>query len=155
MPGRPYGPPVSPWLRAWQGNGPPSPRCLSPPSHLKQETSGPQHEHSPAPRCTPDATQSSGSTSTQTKVFFSITLCILYLDISAICWHELFIDVGSRLPHTALWWVDAAPAPNLGKKNKQSEVYKTHMSLCIVSRTCIAAASCLTTRTPIYDHAQQ
>lgn len=40
---------------------------------------------------------------------------VFYLNICAICWHELFVDVRARLPHAALWWVHAAAAPNLHK----------------------------------------
>lgn len=56
MLGRPFGPPASPWLRAWRGSGPPSPHCLAPPSRPEQETSEPQREHSLAPLCTPEVT---------------------------------------------------------------------------------------------------
>lgn len=49
MPGRPCGPPVSPWRSAWLGSGSPSLRCPSLPSHPVLETSWPQREHSPGP----------------------------------------------------------------------------------------------------------
>lgn len=70
MLGRPYGPPVSPWLRAWQGSGPPSPHCLSPPSRPEQGTSGPQHERSLAPQCTPEVTWNSDNHQTSSRLFY-------------------------------------------------------------------------------------
>ena len=36
-----------------------------------------------------------------------------YLDISAICGHELLIDVGPSLPDVALWRIHTAATPYL------------------------------------------
>ena len=36
-----------------------------------------------------------------------------YFDISAICWHELFIDVGASFSHSADRRVDTATTANL------------------------------------------
>lgn len=53
-PGRPCGPPVSPWRSAWRGSGSPSPHCPSLPFHPGQEISGPLHGRSLDPLCKPE-----------------------------------------------------------------------------------------------------
>ena len=63
-----------------------------------------------------------------------------YLDVGAVRWHELLVDVGSSFPHVALWRVDAASAANLPPRQRGIRPWTIPLcrSLCFQKHTLAA-----------------
>ncbi len=59
---------------------------------------------------------------------------VIYLDIGAICWHKIFVNVGSGFPDARLGRINAAPASDFPEKSLTSATFKKKKSSLITSK---------------------